>query len=145
MRREIDMLKERLDSSQKAWQATRRELDERESRFLSAESKAKETELLVRNSDFQLRSFKEQLAGLLSDHSLQIEPFEEQIRERVRSLMTDYKDRLGVSDTSCSMLTNDKIYFLKPKIFLVSTRIGCLCFCLIGVHLCHTIVCWFCR
>ena len=98
------MLKERLESSQRAWQATRRELEEKESRFYSAESKAKETELFVRNSEMQLRSFKDQLAGLLSDQSVVIEPYEEQIRERVRALMTDYKDRLGVS-IMCSILS----------------------------------------
>ena len=97
LRREIDMLKERLESSQRAWQATRRELEEKESRFYSVESKAKETELFVRNSEMQLRSFKEQLAGLLSDPSFVVEPYEEQIRERIRALMTDYKDRRAVS------------------------------------------------
>ena len=97
LRREIDMLKERLESSQRAWQATRRELEEKESRYYSVESKAKETELFVRNSEMQLRSFKEQLAGLLSDPSLVVEPYEEQIRERIRALMTDYKDRRAVS------------------------------------------------
>ena len=97
LRREIDMLKERLESSQRAWQATRRELEEKESRFYTAESKAKETELFVRNSEMQLRSLKEQLAGLLSDPSVVVEPYEDQIRERIRVLMTDYKDRLAVS------------------------------------------------
>ena len=97
LRREIDMLKERLESSQRAWQATRRELEDKETRFYSVESKAKENELFVRNSEMQLRSFKEQLAGLLSDPSFVVEPNEEQIRERIRSFTTYYKDRLAVS------------------------------------------------
>ncbi len=100
LRRELELLKERLESSQRAWQSTRRELEERESRFLSIESKAKETELFVRNSELQLRSFKEQLAGLLSDQTYVVEPYEDQIRERVRTLMTDYRDRLAVSEDS---------------------------------------------
>ena len=97
LKREIDMLKERLESSHRAWQATRRELEEKESRFYSVESKVKENELFVRNSEMQLRSFREQLAGILSDPSFVVEPYEEQIRERIRTLTTDYKDRLAVS------------------------------------------------
>ena len=142
LRREIDMLKERLESSQRAWQATRRELEEKESRFYSVESKAKETELFVRNSEMQLRSFKEQLAGLLSDPSFVVEPYEEQIRERIRALMTDYKDRRAVS-------LDPNIFVFKRGTPILCTRISSLLLFNFGykliIHLCSTWSCWKAR
>ena len=53
--REIDLLKERLDASQRAWNATRVELEERESRFSRNDVQVREYETTVRTLE---QSFK---------------------------------------------------------------------------------------
>ena len=53
--REIDLLKERLDASQRAWNATRTELEERASRFSRNDVQVREYETTVRTLE---QSFK---------------------------------------------------------------------------------------
>ena len=55
LEREIDILKERLDASQRAWNATRTELEEREARFGRSESQLKEFEIQTRTVDQSFR------------------------------------------------------------------------------------------
>ena len=95
--REIDILKERLDASQRAWNATRTELEERESRFSRHDAQVREYETSCRTMEQTSRAFKEQLAGLLSDSFTSVEPYEEQIRERVTALVRANSDKTAVS------------------------------------------------
>ena len=53
--REIDILKERLDASQRAWNATRTELEEREARFGRSETQLKEFEIQSRTAEQTFR------------------------------------------------------------------------------------------
>ena len=46
---------------------------------------------------FIFRSFKEQVAALLSDSYVTVEPYEEQIRERLAALVRSTSDRKSVS------------------------------------------------
>ena len=53
--RELDMLKERLEGSQRAWSATRAELEEREGRFARTEVQAREFETTIRGIEASYR------------------------------------------------------------------------------------------
>ncbi|CAF1028886.1 unnamed protein product [Adineta ricciae] len=90
---ELETLKARLDSVQKAWQNTRGQLDERESKYTSHESHLKqlENDLLYAKSCFD--AFKQQVGQLLSDNYVKVEPKEDEIKEKIHLLMQSSKDR----------------------------------------------------
>ncbi len=97
MEREISLLKERLDSTQRAWSSTKRELEERDMRFTSIDRELKEHSLNARNSEVAFRNFKETLANLLSDEFHRLEPYEEPIRERIQAMCLAVRDKSAVS------------------------------------------------
>ena len=91
--KEIETLKARLDSIQKAWQSTRGELDQRENKFSSNESHVKklENDLLYEKTQFE--SFKQQVGQLLSDGYVKVDPNENEIKDKIHLLMQSSKDR----------------------------------------------------
>jgi len=91
------MLKERLDASQRAWSATKRELDERESRFSSADRENRDRAMMVRNVESKYITFKDTLSQILSDSFHAIEPNEEIIRDRVSNMVLQLRDKTAVS------------------------------------------------
>ena len=99
--REIDLLKERLDASQRAWNATRTELEERAARFSRNDAQVREYETSCRTLEQTQRAFKEQLASMLTDSYVTVEPYEEQIRERVTQLVRASSDKTAVSAHAC--------------------------------------------
>ena len=101
MLREIDLLKERLDASQRAWNATRTELEERAARFSRNDAQVREYETSCRTLEQTQRAFKEQLASMLTDSYVTVEPYEEQIRERVTQLVRASSDKTAVSAHVC--------------------------------------------
>jgi chromosome segregation ATPase len=94
---ELETVKSRLDSVQKAWQNTRGELDQRENKFSSHESYLKqlENDLLYAKTSFD--AFKQQVGQLLSDGYVKVEPKEDEIKEKIHLLMQSSKDRGVVS------------------------------------------------
>lgn len=96
-RAEVETLKGRLDSMQKAWQSTRGELDQRESKYASHELHLQqlENDLLFAKSCFD--AFKQQIGQSLSDNYVKVEPKEDEIREKIHLLMQSSKDRGAVS------------------------------------------------
>ena len=56
----------------------------------------RESEMLVRGHETALRSFKEELAGLLSDGCCVIDMTEESIRDRLKTLIHSLHDRSSV-------------------------------------------------
>ena len=94
---EITMLKERLDASQRAWSSTKRELDDKESHFVSADRGNRDQAAMLRNIETKYLSFKETLSQLLSDDYHSIEPSEELIRDRVANMALLIRDKTGVS------------------------------------------------
>jgi chromosome segregation ATPase len=94
---ELETVKSRLDSVQKAWQNTRGELDQRENKFSSHESYLKqlENDLLFAKTSFD--AFKQQVGQLLSDGYVKVEPKEDEIKGKIHLLMQSSKDRGVVS------------------------------------------------
>lgn len=96
-RRELETLRSRLDSVQKAWQNTRGELDQRENKYSTHESHMKklENDALYAKSSFD--AFKQQVCQLLSDGYVKVEPNENEIKDKIQLLMQSSKDRGVVS------------------------------------------------
>ena len=78
---------------QTAWQATKKELDTREHSYSSQSSTLKQLDNEILYHKSCLTSFKEQVAALLSDGYVKVDPNEDQIKEKVKMLMTSSKDR----------------------------------------------------
>jgi chromosome segregation ATPase len=99
IKHELETVKSRLDSVQKAWQNARGELDQRENRFSSSELHLKQLE----NDRLYIKScfdaFKQQIGQLLSDGYVKVEPKEEEIKEKIQLLMQSSKDRGIVSES----------------------------------------------
>ena len=95
--REIELLKERFESTQRAWTATKQELENRDTHYSSVDREIRESQIAVRNAELQYKSFKESLAALLSDSYSACEPYEESIRERIKNFMLHGKDKGAVS------------------------------------------------
>lgn len=90
---EINVLKERMTNIQTAWQATRTELEAKETNFSSQNHNLKQMEYDVLYNKNCLTALKEQVAALLSDGFVKVEANEEQIKEKIKLLMTSSKDR----------------------------------------------------
>ena len=90
---ELDALKDRLDASQRAWSAMRRELEDQRSQRAGEVDK----ERLAMAAEGQAKAFKECLARMLSDNCVTVEPYEEMIRERVQSLVIALQEKSAVS------------------------------------------------
>lgn len=90
---EIVTLKDRINNIQTAWQSTKTELESKESNFTAQVSNVKTLEydaLYHKNCHEALR---EQIAALLSDGFVKVEACGEQIKEKIKLLMTSSKDR----------------------------------------------------
>jgi chromosome segregation ATPase len=94
---EILTLKERIGNIQTAWQASRNELDQRQALMNSQSANYKQLEYDALYAKNCLSAFKEQVATLLSDGFVKVEPNEEEIKEKVKLLMVSSKDRGLVS------------------------------------------------
>ena len=114
---ELEAMRGRLDSIHKAWQNTRGELDQRENKYTTFESHVKQVESELLYARATLDAFRQQVAQLLSDGFVKVEPKEDEIREKIQLLMQSSKDRGAVST--------------RPG---ASVRGGCL-----RVDSCHTI------
>ncbi|CAF0745813.1 unnamed protein product [Brachionus calyciflorus] len=93
LEKEIETLKERITNIQAAWQATKTELETKETVFSAQASNVKQMEydnLYAKNC---LTAFKEQVATLLSDSFVKVDANEDQIKEKIQLLMSSSKDR----------------------------------------------------
>jgi len=90
---EVESVKDRLEASQRAWSAMRRELDEQK----SVRAAEVDRDRLAAAAEGQTKAFKECLARMLSDGCIVVEPFEEMIRERVQVLIIALQDKSAVS------------------------------------------------
>ena len=90
-------LKERIENSNRALLATREELDRHESRTAHMDRVSRESTVTAKNYETQIKAFREQLASMLSDGYVRVEPYEEPIRERIRHLLLNHSDRTSVS------------------------------------------------
>jgi len=88
----VDTLKDRLDASQRAWSAMRRELEEQKSQRAGEVDR----ERLIVAAEVQSKAFKECLARMLSDGSVTVEPYEEMIRERLQAKLIELQDKSAV-------------------------------------------------
>jgi len=82
-----------MESSQRAWAAMRRELEDQKLQRAADVDK----ERLVLASEQQAKAFKDCLATMLSDGCVTVEPFEEMIRERVQALVIALQQKTTVS------------------------------------------------
>lgn len=87
--KEIDVLKERLEASQRAWSSMRNELEEQRQQVHHDVDRA----LINQSIEGQHKAFKECLAQLLSDGYVMVEPYEETIRERIQNLVLGLRDK----------------------------------------------------
>ena len=95
--KEIETLKERITNIQTAWHASKTELDQKQAFITGQAANYKQLEYDALYAKNCLDAFKEQVATLLSDGFVKVEANEEQIKEKVKLLMTSSKDRGLVS------------------------------------------------
>ena len=100
LQRELDNLNERMEASQRAWTATKRELAQYEGRYSHLDREVHNKSIVAQNAESQYRNFKELLARMLCDGACVVEPYEEQIREQVQRLLTAVHDRSAVGVTA---------------------------------------------
>ena len=100
LQRELDNLNERMEASQRAWTATKRELAQYEGRYTHLDREVHNKSIVAQNAESQYRNFKELLARMLCDGACVVEPYEEQIREQVQRLLTAVHDRSSVGVTA---------------------------------------------
>ncbi len=93
LEKEIDTLKDRLSTMQTAWTATKNELENKHSTFTGQTANIKQLENEILYAKSCLNAFKEQVASLLSDGFVKVSPNEDEIKEKVKMLMTSSKDR----------------------------------------------------
>ncbi len=93
LEKEIETLKERMTNIQTAWQATKVDLEKKEQVFTSNEAHVKQLEYDALYSKNCHSALKEQVATLLSDGFVKVEANEDQIKEKIKLLMTSSKDR----------------------------------------------------
>lgn len=93
LEKEIETLRERITNIQNAWQSTKSELDTKESKYGGIEANLKQFEYDILFAKNCLNSFKEQVAALLSDSFVKVNANEDEIKEKIKLLMTSSKDR----------------------------------------------------
>ena len=98
MESQLEEMKDRLDSSQRAWSAMRRELEQQKSQRVTEA----ETERLLTAVELQSKSFKECLARMISDGCVTVEPFEETITQRIHDVIVSLQQKSTVSISSIS-------------------------------------------
>ena len=108
LEKEIETLKERINNIQTAWQASKTELEKKDQFYTGQTANVKQLEYDALYAKNCLSAFKEQVATLLSDGFVKVEASEEQIKEKVKLLMTSSKDRGLVS-----------LYYLICLVFLI--------------------------
>lgn len=97
LEKEIETLKERVTTIQTAWTSTKTELDKQTAIVNGNNANVKKLEYDSLYAKNCLTAFKEQVAALLSDGFVKVDPNEEQIKEKIQLLMTSSKDRGLVS------------------------------------------------
>jgi len=89
---ELESVKDRLDASQRAWSAMRRELEEQKSQ----RAVEIDRERFVSAVETQAKSFKECLSRLLSDGRVTVEPYEEMITQRLQEIILTLQQKSAV-------------------------------------------------
>lgn len=107
--KEIDVLKERLEASQRAWSSMRNELEEQRVQVHHDVDRA----LINQSIEGQHKAFKECLAQLLSDGYVMVEPYEETIRERIQNLVLGLRDKNAVSYVIMNAIISIPLFILK--------------------------------
>jgi chromosome segregation ATPase len=116
LEKELEVHKERIISIQTAWQASRVELEAKDTELAGHNANLKQFEndaLFYKNC---LNSLKEQVATLLSDGFVKVDANEDQIKEKVKLLMTSSKDR-GLVRVQTQQ---NKIHYILIKLFVFS-------------------------
>lgn len=111
LQREVELLKERLEASQKAWAATKRELDEKSKVYASLDREVRDSSHSAKSAQTQLVAFRDQLASLLTDSYSRVAPSDDLIKEKIRQLQIANKDKVA----SIEMLEN-KVHNLTEQV-----------------------------
>ncbi|XP_078593515.1 coiled-coil domain-containing protein 170-like isoform X2 [Branchiostoma floridae x Branchiostoma japonicum] len=91
--RENQLLRERIESSEKAWKSTRDELEHREGRVQTMDEQLRTSQYTAKAAQTQLDTFKQAIASLLSDGHVIIHEREDDIKDRIRSIMGSSRDK----------------------------------------------------
>ncbi|KAI8484327.1 PREDICTED: coiled-coil domain-containing protein 170-like isoform X3 [Branchiostoma belcheri] len=96
--RENQLLRERIESSEKAWKSTREELEHREGRVHTMDEQLRNSQYTAKAAQTQLDTFKQAIASLLSDGQVIVHEREDDIKDRIRSIMGSSRDKHAESD-----------------------------------------------
>jgi len=101
LEREVELLKERLDTSQAGWAAARSSLEDRERQAADCEAA-------------RLHAFEHSLAELLSDTCEVVEASEQGIVQRLHQVLSAIRDKTAVSPSTIHVLTRSSVDADKP-------------------------------
>ncbi|XP_066279979.1 coiled-coil domain-containing protein 170-like isoform X2 [Branchiostoma lanceolatum] len=96
--RENQLLRERIESSEKAWKSTRDELEHREGRVQTMDEKLRTSQYTAKAAQTQLDTFKQAIASLLSDGHHIVHEREDDIKDRIRAIMGSSRDKQAESE-----------------------------------------------
>ena len=97
MEREIEVMKERLDTTQRSLEATQQELELRQGRLSHLDREMRETSHSVHSTATQYSLFREQVASLLSNAYTTVHPSEDSIKDTIRNMVQSNKELEHVS------------------------------------------------
>ena len=125
LEREIVLLKERLDGSQRALEATRAELDLRDARLSELDRELRTSTHTVHTHSTQYTRFLEQLAALLSDVEGSVYASEEDVRRKIETLIILARDFRGVSSLQLwhwfNLFLLTLLHSERPKLYTILT------------------------
>ncbi|KAJ8308568.1 hypothetical protein KUTeg_013442 [Tegillarca granosa] len=99
LEKEVEIMRERLEASQKALEASRCEMEMREGRLSKLEQEYRVNAHESRTFSTQIHLFREQLASLLSDVDWSVDPSEESIKLRISHLQQRNKELIVAAQT----------------------------------------------
>ena len=94
---ELKSLNERFAKSQEVWLATSRDLDAKEAQLNARDQQIRELNYEIDLLKKNCSRFREEIALLLSDDYVKVEPDDDEIKEKLRLLMFASKERANVS------------------------------------------------
>lgn len=93
MEAEISLVREKFETAQTNWLQAKYEMDMKEKKYISCETKILELERDTTNYKQKYDAFLEQVAILLTDDFVKVGADESVIKEKLALLMTSSKDR----------------------------------------------------
>ncbi|ESN95248.1 hypothetical protein HELRODRAFT_179585 [Helobdella robusta] len=110
LKREVDVLRERLDVNQKSWTQMKRDMEELRERNSLLEADKLRSSVHYNTDGIRFTKFRENLASILTDADINVDPYEESILERIKNIQTILNEknlRIDMLERKLTTLANE--------------------------------------